>query len=118
MSLQKKIKLRRERRTFRVRGGLTRNGNSLRVSVCRSLKQIHAQVIDDSAHTTLASFSSLTLKNKTGDKKAIAKQVGIELGKLASSKGAEKVFFDRGRYLYHGRVKALADGLREGGLKF
>jgi large subunit ribosomal protein L18 len=118
VSLQKKIKLRAQRRAFRVKNRLESWGQKPRVSVFRSLKHIYAQIIDDSGHVTLASFSSLSLKDNEGDKKAIAKKVGIELGKLAASKAIKDVFFDRGRYLYHGRVRALADGLREGGLNF
>lgn len=89
-----------------------------RVAVFRSLNHIYAQIIDDSVGSTIVSFSSLNLKEKKADKKTIAKEVGLQLGKLALGKSLEKVFFDRGRYLYHGRVKALAEGLREGGLKF
>jgi large subunit ribosomal protein L18 len=79
---------------------------------------VYAQIIDDAQQKTLASFSSLNLKKVTGDKKAVAKMVGMELGKLAVAKNIGDVFFDRGQYLYHGRVKALAEGLREAGLKF
>lgn len=118
MSLQKRLKLQRERRTHRVRNKQLSKGVKPRVSVFRSLKQIYAQIIDDSKHHTLVHFSSLQLKDAKGDKKAIAKQVGLELGKLAVDKGVTEVFFDRGSSKYHGRVSALADGLREGGLKF
>ena len=82
------------------------------------MKHIYVQIIDDNAHKTLLGFSSLNLSTKAGDKKAVAKLVGMELGKLAVEKNIENVFFDRGLYLYHGRVQALADGLRESGLKF
>lgn len=118
MSEQKKLKQQKTRRTFRVRNRLLSRGEKPRVSVYRSSKQIYAQVIDDSAQKTIASFSSLNLKNAKGDKSEIAKQVGQELAKLAKGKSVEVVFFDRGSYRYIGRVKALADGLREGGLKF
>ncbi|EKE05167.1 MAG: 50S ribosomal protein L18P [uncultured bacterium] len=87
-----------------------------RVSVFRSLKYIYAQVIDDINSTTLVSCSSLELKNLKGDKKAIANAVGKELAKRAQEKGITTAVFDRGSFLYHGRVKALAEGLREGGL--
>lgn len=117
MSAEKRLKQQRKRRTFRVRNGLRSKGEFPRVSVFRSLKHISAQIIDDSEHKTLVSFSSRHLKDVKGDKKAIAKTVGAELGKLAKDKGIGKVFFDRGRFLYHGRVKALADGLRESGLE-
>lgn len=118
MSLQKQIALRTKRRAFRVRNRLKNKSELPRVSVFRSARHIYAQVIDDNAQKTLVSFSSLNLEKVSGDKKDIAKQVGMELGKIATSKGVSSVFFDRGQYLYHGRVAALAQGLREGGLKF
>ncbi|HBS47930.1 TPA: 50S ribosomal protein L18 [Candidatus Dependentiae bacterium] len=117
MSYEKKLKIRAKRRKFRVKNSFVSRGILPRVSVFRSLNQIYAQIIDDSTHSTLASFSSLVLKEK-GTKAEIAKKVGIELGKIAKSKSVEKVFFDRGKYAYHGRVAALADGLRESGLNF
>lgn len=122
MSFQKKInkriKVRAKRRTFRVRNKQVSRGDKPRISVYRSLSNIFAQIIDDKTQNTLTSFSSLKLNDKSGDKKAIAKKVGIELGKKAVEQGVKSVFFDRGKYLYHGRVKALADGLRESGLSF
>jgi large subunit ribosomal protein L18 len=87
-----------------------------RISVFRSLKHIYAQLIDDSQHKTLASCSSFDVETK-GDKKAVARSVGVELAARAKSKGVEQAVLDRGGFLYHGRVKALAEGLREGGLK-
>jgi large subunit ribosomal protein L18 len=118
MSLQKKIKLRAQRRTFRVRNKFVSKGLKPRISVFRSLQHIYAQIIDDASQITLLSFSSKNFTEKVGDKKEVAKRVGVELGKMAAAKEITDVFFDRGSYLYHGRVKALADGLREGGLKF
>ncbi len=118
MSMKRDIKLRTRRRAFRVRNKLASRGLKPRITVFRSLHHIYAQIIDDATHSTLLSFSSLSLKKPTGDKKLVAKQVGVELGKLAAAKEIKDVFFDRGSYLYHGRVKALADGLREGGLSF
>ena len=122
MSLQKKadkkIKLRTKRRGFRVRNRQTGRGVKLRVSVFRSLNHIYAQIIDDVAQTTLVSSSSMVLKDKSGDKKAIAKNVGLDLGKKALEKSVKNVFFDRGAFLYHGRVSSLAEGLRESGLQF
>lgn len=120
MSLHKKNTQRQERRIHRVRNKQFSRGSKFRISVFRSLNHIYAQVIDDTQSTTLLSFSSLNLdkKNKSEDKKAIAKKVGIELGKLALEKAITDVFFDRGQFMYHGRVKALAEGLREAGLKF
>lgn len=120
MSIEKKIAQRTKRRTFRVRNKLRRinRDGRLRVSVCRSNKNISAQIIDDSQHKTIVSFSSQQIENAKGDKSEIAKQVGLELGKRAQEQNVETVLFDRGHLLYHGRVKALADGLRESGLKF
>ena len=118
MSFLKKIQARTQRRIYRVRGHLTSKGQMPRVAVFRSLNHIYAQIIDDVTQITLASFSSQLLKSKNGDKKTVAKQVGMELGKIATQKAIDKVFFDRGRYRYHGRVQALAEGLREAGLKF
>ena len=118
MNEQKTIALRTERRKYRVRNRLKRQrSDRLRVSVSRSLNNIYAQIIDDRHHKTLASFSSLQLGKKTGDKKKIAHQVGIELGKKAVDLSVDTIFFDRGCHQYHGRVKALAEGAREGGLK-
>lgn len=116
MALIKKINKRRESRALRVRNTLGTNERHPRVSVFRSLKQIYAQVIDDKKGVTLTSCSSLELAAK-GDKKEVAKEVGLELAKRAHERGVEKVRFDRGRFAYHGRVQALAEGLREGGLK-
>lgn len=105
----------RKRRVMRVRGSEQR-GHMPRVSVFRSLNGMYAQLIDDNEGTTLASASSVTLKNVSGDKKEVAFKVGKELARKAIEKGIDTAFFDRGRFLYHGRVKSLADGLREGGL--
>lgn len=93
-----------------------------RLNVYRSLHHIHAQIIDDSIGHTIVSASSVEpeLKAKldsTGNKEA-AKEVGLALAKRAVDKGITKVVFDRGGYIYHGRIAALADGAREGGLEF
>lgn len=114
MSLKRKFAQRKQRRTMRTRSKLVNTGLP-RVSVFRSLQHIYAQVIDDQAQTTLVSCSSLELELK-GDKKEKAHAVGIELAKRALGKKIEAAVFDRGSFLYHGRVKALAEGLREGGL--
>lgn len=116
MSIAKKIKKREVSRALRVRNRLRRQSDLPRVSVFRSLNQIYAQIIDDSVHKTLVSCSSLVVKHK-GTKTEIAAAVGKELAKLALEKGVTKACFDRGSFLYHGRVKALAEGLREGGLQ-
>ncbi len=111
------------RRRRRVRYALRqRGGDRPRLSVFRSNRYIYAQVIDDTAGRTVAAASSLeanvkTELSSTGDKEA-AKRVGSLLAERAKSAGVESVVFDRGGYMYHGRVRALADGAREGGLKF
>ena len=116
MSVEKKIKKRKKSRSLRIRCHLKRVSNGLRVSVFRSLDQIYAQIIDDSQHKTLVSHSSLAIDSKD-DKVKVANVVGVELAKKALEQGIEKVYFDRGSFLYHGRVKALAEGLRAGGLQ-
>ncbi|MFN3939466.1 MAG: 50S ribosomal protein L18, partial [Chitinophagales bacterium] len=84
----------------------------------RSNKEIYAQLIDDVAGHTLAATSSRALKDLSGPKIEKAKQVGIAIAKIAAEKGITKVCFDRSGYLYHGRIKAIAEGAREGGLQF
>ncbi len=116
MSLLRKNIQKKQRRTARVRAQLKRGSDLPRVSVFRSNKYIYAQVIDDTAQKTVASYSSREL-SEAGDKKAQAHAVGLELAKRAKKKGIEKVKLDRGRFLFHGRVKALAEGLREGGIQ-
>jgi large subunit ribosomal protein L18 len=113
----------KERRIARVRGAVRRAANGKpRLSIFRSSKQIYAQVIDDAAGKTLAAASTLDKglreKLKTGADTAAATEVGKLVAERAVAAGVSAVIFDRGRYLYHGRVKALADGAREGGLKF
>lgn len=117
MSLIRENKQRRQRRQLRVRSKLAVNKELPRISVHKSLKYIYGQVIDDNTGSTIASCSSLELNSVPGDKKAIAKAIGIELAKRSISKGISSARFDRGRFLFHGRVKAFADGLKEGGLK-
>ena len=110
-----------DRRAARVRRTLRRaQGSRPRLSVFRSSKHIYAQVIDDDAGRTVAAASSLDKdlreKLKTGADTGAAEQVGKLVAERAKAAGVEDVVFDRGRYLFHGRVKALADGAREGGL--
>jgi large subunit ribosomal protein L18 len=112
-----------KRRQMRSRTQLRRKaGGRPRLSVFRSSKHIYAQVIDDTAGVTLASASTLDkeLKSslKTGADKAAAEAVGKLVATRAIEKGLSDVVFDRGGYIYHGRVKALADAAREAGLKF
>ena len=111
------------RRRQRVRAKLRRTAtNRLRLSVFRSSKHIYAQVIDDAAGHTLAAASSLdgSLRTslKSGADVAAAGAVGKLIAERARAAGIERVVFDRGAYLFHGRVKALADAAREGGLVF
>ena len=111
------------RRTAKVRRNVRRAaGDRARLSVFRSSKHIYAQVIDDTGGRTVAAASSLdkTLREKlkTGANIEAAKAVGKRVAERASAKGVKDVVFDRGGYLYHGRVKALADAAREGGLNF
>ncbi len=118
MALHKKDRITATRRVMRVRAKVKRYGMPPRVSVFRSSKHMYAKVIDDMNHHTIASCSSLELDNLEGDKSAVAHAIGLELAKRAKAKGVDAVVFDRGRFKFHGRVKALADGLREGTLKF
>ena len=112
-----------QRKIFRVRNKLKRNSkhNRYRLSVSRSLKNISAQIIDDANNKTLLSSSSLK-KNFIGDKKInkteISKIVAEDLAKKALEKNIKKIYFDRGRFKYHGRVKIFADTLRKNGMEF
>jgi large subunit ribosomal protein L18 len=112
-----------DRRKARVRRAIRKAANGRpRLSVFRSSKQIYAQVIDDERGTTLAAASSLEKdmrdKLKSGGNLDAAKEVGRLIAERASAAGVTSVVFDRSGYLYHGRVKALADAAREGGLSF
>ena len=100
----------------RIRRKLAGTAERPRLNVYRSLNNIYAQVIDDATGTTLVSAS--TIKLKTGGNIAAAKEIGKTIAELAVEKGVKKVVFDRGGYLYHGRIKALADAAREAGLEF
>lgn len=114
-------RIRRHARIRKVVNGVRKiNGTAEcpRLSVFRSNAHIHAQIIDDTAANTLVSCSSVNLKLENGSNIEAAKKVGAEIAKLAVAKGIESVVFDRSGYLYHGRVKALADAARENGLKF
>lgn len=107
-TLRRKLRARRKVRTAA--------GDRLRLSVYRSSKHIYAQIIDDSKGATVVSASSAAVK--TGNKTDTAAAVGKALAEAAAAKGVKQVVFDRGQYRYHGRVKALADAAREGGLDF
>jgi len=108
----------RKRRHVRVRKKVTGTAARPRLAVHRSARHIFAQLIDDGAGHTLASASTLdaSIRDATGDKKARAHQVGQLLASRAKEAGVTAAVFDRGGYAYHGRVAALADGAREGGL--
>ena len=108
----------RERRHRRVRGKIRGTAERPRLAVFRSNKGIFAQLVDDDAARTLVAASWLELKSFKGSKTEQAAEVGKRLAASAKKAGVETVVFDRGGYLYHGRVKALADGAREGGLVF
>jgi len=106
----------RQRIHQRIRRKLAGTGERPRLNVYRSLNHIYAQVIDDVKGETLVSAS--TIKMKTGGNVAAAKEIGKAVAEKAVEKGIKKVVFDRGGYLYHGRIKALADAAREAGLEF
>lgn len=118
MSTQNSKNLTRERRAVRVRSRVRGTADRPRLSVFRSNKTIWAQVIDDSTGHTLASAGSVHLSETGLSKTDQAAKVGELIAERAKAAGVQRVVFDRGSYLYHGRVKALADGAREGGLDF
>ena len=110
----------RRRVHARIRTKLSGSTERPRLNVYRSLNHIYVQVIDDSTGKTLASASTSGKKSgkKTGGNVASAKEIGKTIAQRAKEKGIKKVVFDRGGYLYHGRIKALADAAREAGLEF
>jgi large subunit ribosomal protein L18 len=112
------VRQRRERRHKRVRRGVFGSAERPRLVVFRSNRGIAAQLVDDAEGKTLAAASWLSKKGAKGDKTAQAAEVGKLLAANAKKAGIERVVFDRGGYLYHGRVKALAEAAREGGLEF
>jgi large subunit ribosomal protein L18 len=123
MSAQQIKAIRRQRRANRVRSKIRGTAERPRLSVFRSSKHISVQLIDDDKGITLAAASSLLPKDQKasmpyGGNIQAARQIGLKIAELAKSKGIEKVAFDRGYYRYHGRIKALADAAREGGLQF
>lgn len=122
MQHQRAIYLQRTRRRYRVRKRIRGTAEKPRLSVARSHRHIAAQLIDDLAGRTLASASTLdkelSSELKYGGNKDAAAAVGKVLAERAKAAGIESVCFDRGAYKYHGRVAALADAAREGGLKF
>ena len=122
MISKKSSNAQRIKRHLRVRKNISGTPNRPRLNVYRSLSNIYAQVIDDVAGKTLVSASSLDkeIKEKVsyGGNKEAAKEVGLLVAKRALDAGIKAVVFDRGGYVYHGRVEQLAEGAREGGLEF
>jgi large subunit ribosomal protein L18 len=112
----------RERRKLRIRQKINGTSEKPRLSVFRSAKHIYAQVVDDVAGSTVAHASTLSRDVRgvisEASKLDAAKKVGQAIAKMLLAKGIQKVVFDRNGYLYHGRVRALADAAREAGLKF
>ena len=123
MGIQRQIAKQRQRRTYRVRNQIRRTaGERLRLSVFRSNRHIYAQIIDDRAGRTLVSANTMERDvsgpgSYAGNKDAAAK-VGRLLAERALEQGIKQVVFDRGRYKYHGRIAALAEAARAGGLEF
>ena len=117
--MRSKLEARLQRRT-RIRKKVRGSAVCPRLSVFRSLEHLHAQLIDDDRRVTLLGLSTQSgeFKGKSGGNAAGAKQFGKLFGQQARQKNFSKVVFDRGGFLYHGRVKAFAEGAREGGLKF
>ncbi len=111
----------RQKRVKRIRKNLSGTAQRPRMRVYKSSKHIYCQIIDDVAGHTIVSTSTLDKDVQAGDangKTEQARQVGLKIAEKAKGQGVEKVIFDRGGYIYHGRVKALSDGAREGGLDF
>ncbi|MBM9614623.1 50S ribosomal protein L18 [Desulfobulbus rhabdoformis] len=111
----------RKKRVQRIRVKITGTSQRPRLCVFRSNRHIYAQIIDDTQHKTLVSMSTEHKDfnaDDAGDKCAQAKQVGLKIAEKAKSAGIEQVVFDRGGNVYHGRVKSLSEGAREGGLQF
>jgi large subunit ribosomal protein L18 len=118
MITQKQRNVVRQRVHSRIREKIAGTGARPRLNVYRSLNHIYAQLIDDAQGVTLVSASTLQAKLKTGGNVAAAREVGKLVAERALEKGVKQVVFDRGGYLYHGRIKALADAAREAGLEF
>lgn len=108
--------LRRQKRKSRIRGKISGTKSIPRVSVFRSNTHIYAQLIDDTIGKSICAVSDAKIKK--GTKMEKAKETGLELAKVAKEKKINKVVFDRSGYKFHGRVKSLAEGAREGGLQF
>lgn len=113
--IKNKQKIQRQRR---VRGKINGTNETPRMSVFRSNNHIYVQLIDDASKVTILGMSEKHLTKQEGTRVNVAKLLGMEVAKKAIEKKITKVMFDRGSYRYHGRVKALAEGAREGGLQF
>ncbi|ADG71934.1 50S ribosomal protein L18 [Brachyspira murdochii] len=118
MGLREKIKAQRERRKRSIRIKIEGSSERPRLTVYKSLKYVSAQIIDDSKGITLVSASSQEKDLKSGKNADIAKEIGKILAARAKEKNISEVVFDRNGYIYHGKIKSLADGAREAGLKF
>ncbi len=124
MIKKKSRNLARKRRHIAVRKKISGTAEIPRVSVFRSARHIYAQLIDDTAEVTLLQASTMfsetkkRLSSQNMKKSEIAREVGKHLGEMAVEKGINRVRFDRGGYAYHGRIKSLADGIREAGVEF
>lgn len=119
--MAKSKEISRQRRHERIRRNVTGTAERPRLSVYRGLNQIYAQIVDDTKGLTLAAASSLDPSFKGAGNKGnvvMAKEVGGLIAKRATEKGIKQIVFDRSGYLYHGRIKALADAAREAGLEF
>ena len=117
MNRQKQKNLKRTIRHKRVRSRVSGDASAPRLAIFKANRHIYAQVIDDNEGKTLAAASSLEVKTKA-KKSELAKEVGKLVAGKAMAKNIKKVRFDRGGFAYHGRIKALAEGAREGGLEF
>ncbi|MCY4379201.1 MAG: 50S ribosomal protein L18 [Candidatus Dadabacteria bacterium] len=124
MMKKKSRNLARKRRHLAVRKKISGTAEIPRVSIFRSARHIYAQLIDDTAEVTLLQASTMFSETKkrlsveSMKKTEVAKEVGKHLGEMAVEKGITRVRFDRGGYAYHGRIKSLADGIREAGVEF
>lgn len=122
MANKQKARTKRElRRRRQVRKHVRGTAERPRLTVCKSLRNTIAQLVDDQRGTTLAFASSATVASEGGEKQTkqeAAKRVGQKLAEAAKERGIKSVVFDRNRYIYHGRVRAVAEGAREGGLEF
>lgn len=110
--------IRAKKRETRIRTKIRHVSDRPRLSVFRSNNYLYAQIIDDKAQKTIVGISEKVLSAKGGTRVDRAKALGVEIAKLAKEKKIQTVVFDKGAYAYHGRVKALAEGAREGGLNF